>query len=116
MTGQDRTQAPSPKEHYLPDIHPLIRENLVTITTPEGSSEYVPREVFEKVVKERDDLNRTMAMISAEYFVGVELDIGALLAREGHGAEQGEATASIIRSVQSSKRDKAADSGTGDGS
>lgn len=48
-----------------PDSHPDIRKDLVTVTTPAGTTEYMPREAWETVVAQRDEYRRTLALISA---------------------------------------------------
>lgn len=47
-----------------PDNHPEVRENVVTVTTPDGAVQYMPREMWDKAVVDRDEYRRVLAMIS----------------------------------------------------
>lgn len=48
-----------------PDNHSLIRHHMITLTTPDGVAQYMPREQWEAVVAERDEYRRVLALISA---------------------------------------------------
>lgn len=80
------------------DSHPVIRDNLVTVTSPAGADEYVRREALEKVLAERDEYRRVLALISAW-----RLDTGtqdsrldALLLRIGEDYESARAVRDVV--------------------
>lgn len=88
---------------YYPNNHPAIKDHLVTFTLPNGAvQEMVNREVYESVLKERDDYNRALALISA--FIFQQDDIHPFVERQfnrvGHTRESAEAMANIVASVQ----------------
>ncbi len=64
ITGSGTGSSGAPAMTY-PDNHPAIRDHLITLTTPDGTAQYMPREQWEAVVAERDEYRRVLALISA---------------------------------------------------
>ncbi|WP_299091893.1 hypothetical protein [uncultured Microbacterium sp.] len=81
-----------------PDNHPTIRDNVITIAAPAGSTQYMPRSEWEKAAAERDEFRRVLALISAW-----RLDTGTrdpqldtLLERVGESYDSARAMQSLI--------------------
>lgn len=81
-----------------PDSHPVIRDNAVTITTPAGSTEYMPRGEWETAVAERDEYRRVLALISAWRLDSGTRDgqLDALLSRVGESYDSARAMQSLV--------------------
>ena len=96
-------RSPDAQSTY-PDVHPLLRDHLVTLTLPgeDQPRQYMPRDEFEKVATHRDDLRRTLALISAWRLDSGTRDpaLDRLLASVGESYTQARATASVIAGVR----------------
>lgn len=83
-----------------PDNHPDLRDNLTRIQLPgdDKPREFMPREVWEELADERDDLRRTLALLAAEWWAGDRnpQQINHLLRVGGQTPEQARATADIV--------------------
>lgn len=81
-----------------PDSHPVIRENAITISTPTGSVEYMPRSEWEKAAAERDEYRRVLALISAwRLDTGTrDSQLDALLRRVGEDYDSARAMQSLV--------------------
>ena len=88
---------------YYPDTHPDIKDNLVAIQSGGVEKQYLPREEYEKVARQRDDLNRTLALIGVWRLLPIgqrdELALDRLLAGAGQTKEISEAVAGIVSDV-----------------
>lgn len=89
---------------YYPDTHPDVVKHVTTVQVPgkETAAQYVPRALWEKAAKERDDLNRTLAILAVEWWAGPRRDaaIEQLLRRAGQAPDQAKALAGVIGEVQ----------------
>lgn len=87
---------------YLPETHHLLR-SMSSVEHAGTRTDWIPRDQFEEIVKERDDLRKALAVVN----VGVRIqdprlgiDVGAVLDGVGETFEQARATGSIILSVR----------------
>lgn len=86
-----------------PDNHPALA-GMVTVTSPEGTSQLVPRDAHEQVLAERDDLRRALGLAAAaHHFPGrtaAVADVDAVLTRSGFDQATAEAFLGIIEQAR----------------
>lgn len=85
-----------------PDSHPVLAGR-ITITTPEGETQYVPREDFEQILAERDDLRRALTITAAAVYFPERttgIDLKRVIERTGTTKGVVEATLGIIDSAR----------------
>lgn len=86
-----------------PDNHPALAE-MVTVTSPEGTVQLVPRDAHEQVLAERDDLRRALGVAAAaHHFPGrtaAVADVDAVLARSGFDQAATEAFLGIVEQAR----------------
>lgn len=89
-----------------PDSHPVIRDNAVTLVTPSGTSEYMPRSEWEKAAAERDEYRRVLALISAWRLDSGTRDshLDALLSRVGESYDSARAMQSLVAWARAAER------------
>lgn len=86
-----------------PDNHPAVRDHVVTVTGPTGSAQYMPRDQWEKVVAERDEYRRILALISAWRLTSGtrDGDLDALLRRVGEDYDSARAMGDLVTQLRS---------------
>jgi Ni/Co efflux regulator RcnB len=103
VPDQEPDQVISEETRY-PDRHPDLRDHLVRVFMPgdDDPHEYMPRDQWEQVAKERDEYRRTLAFISVwRLQTGLrDPDLDQLLLRVGEDYDQARATASVIEGVR----------------
>lgn len=88
---------------YLPDNHHLLRNSIVQTGPDAVSHWFVPRDEFEAVTKERDELRKALAIVNVSVRVKdprLQIDLGKVLDSVGETMDQARATGSIILSVR----------------
>lgn len=95
----------SSEQTRYPDRRPDLREHLVQVVLPGDNAphEYMPRDQWEKMAKERDEYRRALALISVwRLQAGLrDPDLDRILRGVGEDYPQARATASIIEGVRS---------------
>lgn len=74
----------------------ITQTGLVTITGQSGTGEYVPREAFERLLTEKDHLNKAMALLNAHLRIGIGLDVDFFLDRHGYTTDDARAMAGLV--------------------
>ena len=87
------------RDPYLLDNHPLLRNAVIMSGRDRQPCWYVPRQDFEAMVKERDELRKAVALLNVAIRIKdprVSLDVRKILDSVGQGFDQAQATGSII--------------------
>lgn len=95
------------RDPYLLDRHHLLKNAIIQTGPDKVARWYVPRDDFEAMVKERDELRKALALVNVGVRIRdprVRIDVGKVLDSVGQTAEQAHATGSVILSAQERKR------------